>query len=168
MGALYASPPCLGFFALYSKYHYATHTWKFLTLQNFLLRMHQWKKKLFYPLSEQFEIYEILYVSSRWYVSLQAVSTPLMNSSESTSPFCNSHREFNWDRGATGRYHIVAPCRHLGPLDSMLCRIIPLGSIPTGNIPDGNWAPRKYKTVKIFPVCYLLVLNLLVWSNTTS
>ena len=37
-------PPFL--FAFYSELSWGTHTWKFLTLQTFLLRMPQWKKKI--------------------------------------------------------------------------------------------------------------------------
>ena len=54
------TPPPMPWFCPLLKNHYATHTWKFLTLQNFLLRMHPWKKNqqvLFYPFSEQFEIW---------------------------------------------------------------------------------------------------------------
>ena len=46
-------PPLL--FAFYSKYLEATHTWKFLTLQTFLLRIPLWEKKRVYHLSEYFE-----------------------------------------------------------------------------------------------------------------
>ena len=51
-GALYA-PPSL--FSLYSKLSWGTYTWKFLTLQTFLLRMPLWKRNQkfnFTPLSE--------------------------------------------------------------------------------------------------------------------
>ena len=41
-GGLYALPPF--FFAFYSKYLAGIHTWAFLTLQTFLLRMSPWKK----------------------------------------------------------------------------------------------------------------------------
>ena len=46
-GALYAPPSLV--FAFYSKYLEATHTWKFLTLQIFLLRMplYTYKKIVF-------------------------------------------------------------------------------------------------------------------------
>ena len=58
-GALYAPPPPL-LFAFYSKLSWGTHTWKFLTLQAFLLQMPIWKKNKkfsFTPLSEHFEIW---------------------------------------------------------------------------------------------------------------
>ena len=42
-GFLYP-PPLHWYFALYSNYLESTHSWKFLTLQNFLLRMHLLKK----------------------------------------------------------------------------------------------------------------------------
>ena len=78
-GALYAP---LWFFALYSKNHQATQTWKFLTFPNFLLRIPIWKKNpkiLFYPRTEHFWDTKYKNIWNFWFNKKNLLTNPSWN-----------------------------------------------------------------------------------------